>query len=311
MGKRKRGQDGAESQVQSVSNGTSIHRISSTNAESTQIQIITGSYNKVLHGLVATVQRSPSSSHDESPTVEFGDNFLFNAHGSAIRCLALSYPSKDVHPTVTLASGGTDERINLYQISACTSERASSEDALPTLVGKSLAGKSSRNKELGSLLHHSSSVNALCFVKGKLLSGADDNTIAVTRARDWTMLSTMKAPIPKALGRPSGDTAPLGGTPSGISDFAVDHTGKAMISVSKGERCLRLWNLVTGKRAAVLNFARDTLRDVGEGKWAGGEGRRVVWKTSAAELAVVFEHGAVIYGMVCWVSQVSRESVRG
>lgn len=81
------------------------------------------------------------------------------------------------------------------------------------------------------------------------MSGAEDSTIAVTRTRDWSLISTIKVPIPKAVGRPSGDTAPLGGAPSGVNDFAVHPSMKLMISVGKGEKSMRLWNLVTGEES--------------------------------------------------------------
>src|SRR6202043_1249820 len=51
----------------------------------TTIQIVTGSYDRVLHGITATISLKNE--------VEFADTFLFNAHASAIRCLALSPPS--------------------------------------------------------------------------------------------------------------------------------------------------------------------------------------------------------------------------
>ena len=131
------------------------------------------------------------------------------------------------------------------------------------------------------------------------MSSAEDSTIAVTRTRDWSLLSTIKAPIPKPVGRPSGDTAPLGGAPSGVNDFAVHPSMKLMISVGKGEKSMRLWNLVTGKKAGVLNFERGILDEVGEGKHSSGEGRKVAWGATdvGEEFCVGFERGALIFGM--------------
>ena len=299
MGKRKRGEDAPSSQAEASSNGIKNYH-AATNPVPVHIQIITGSYDKVLHGCVATVSHDLSNGENVSLSVDFRDNFLFNAHTSAIRCLAISPVSGDARaPVLTLASGGSDERINLYQLSASVAPRSSSSKAPVELPGEAREVRDPRNKELGSLLHHASSITALCFpTRSKLLSGANDNTIAVSRARDWTVLSTFKAPIPKAVGRPSGDTAPLGGTPAGISDFAVHPSMKLMVSVGKGEKCMRLWNLVTGKKAGALSFGRETLRAVGEGKWGSGEARRVTWNSSGDEFAIAFEHGVVIYGMV-------------
>jgi protein MAK11 len=109
----------------------------------------------------------------------------------------------------------------------------------------------------------------------------------------------IKAPIPKPVGRPSGDTAPMGGTPSGINDFAVHPSMKLMISVGKGEKCMRLWNLVTGKKAGVLNFERGMLAEVGEGKFSNGEGRKVAWGSTdtGEEFCVGFDSGALVFGM--------------
>ena len=131
------------------------------------------------------------------------------------------------------------------------------------------------------------------------MSSAEDSTIAVTRTRDWSLLSTIKAPIPKPLGRPSGDTAPMGGAPSGVNDFAVHPSMKLMISVGKGEKCMRLWNLVTGKKAGVLNFEREMLGQVGEGRHSSGEGRKVAWGSTDAgeEFCVGFERGVLVFGM--------------
>lgn len=265
------------------------------------IQIITGSYEKILHGVTATISSQPDSQSKDDSCVDFADTFLFSAHASAIRCLAISPPTSSVGASqarkATLASGGSDQ-INLYQISTSISR---SEDAVSCALplGGTKVVENPRNKELGSLQHHNSSISVLHFpTRSKLLSAAEDNTIAVTRTRDWTVLSTIKAPAPKAHGRPSGDTAPYGGTPAGINDFAVHPSLKLMVSVGKGEKCMRLWNLVTGKKAGVLNFERGLLQDIGEGRWACGEGRKVEWNSLGEEFAVCFERGAVVFGMV-------------
>ncbi|KAM3069190.1 Protein mak11 [Clarireedia jacksonii] len=266
----------------------------SNSSKSTTIQIITGSYDRVLHGITTTI----SSEND----VQFADTFLFNAHTSAIRALALSPPSAPVpkqSQKIILATGSTDERINLYHISAHPPSKIS-VPVIPSLTSKAVV-ENPQNRELGSLLHHSSSVTALYFpTRSKLMSAAEDSTIAVTRTRDWSLLSTIKAPIPKPIGRPSGDTAPLGGQPSGINDFAVHPSMKLMISVGKGEKCMRLWNLVTGKKAGVLSFERDMLNEVGEGRFSSGEGRRVAWGSNGdggEEFCVAFERGLLIFGM--------------
>lgn len=257
------------------------------------VQIVTGSYDRVLHGIIATVKSS-----DE---VEFADTFLFNAHTSAIRCIAVSPPSAPTprqSQKVVLASGSTDERINLYHLSAHPPSRKG-QDLLAKVVARPIL-ENPKNRELGTLLHHESTVTALAFPsRSKLLSSSEDSSIAVTRTRDWSVLSTIKAPIAKPMGRPSGDTAAFGGTPSGVNDFAIHPSMKLMITVSKGERCMRLWNLVTGKKAGVLNFERRMLQEIGEGRHSTGEGRRVVWGSvdGADEFAVGFDKDIIVFGM--------------
>ncbi|KAL3418184.1 Protein MAK11 [Phlyctema vagabunda] len=259
----------------------------------TSIQIVAGSYDRVLHGVVAAI---PAEGE-----VEFADTFLFNAHASAIRCLALSPPSAVIPgqtQKIILASGSTDERINLYHLSAHPPSQTTIP-AIPSLTSKAVV-ENPQNRELGSLLHHASSITALHFpMRSKLLSSAEDSTIAVTRTRDWSLLSTIKAPIPKPLGRPSGDTAPPGGTPAGVNDFAVHPSMKLMITVGKGEKSMRLWNLVTGKKAGVLNFGREILSEIGEGRHGSGEGRKVAWGSTDAgeEFCVGFDRGILVFGM--------------
>ncbi|KAB5558131.1 WD40-repeat-containing domain protein [Coniochaeta sp. 2T2.1] len=270
----------------------------------TTIQIVAGSYDRILHGITCSIE--PSTSSSDTPKVSFADTFLFTAHTSAIRCLALSPPSAPApgqSQKIMLATGATDERVNVYNLSAHPPS-ASSRSAAALL---SSAGaprpilENSSNRELGTLLHHSSTVTQLAFpTRGKLLSSSEDSTIAVTRTRDWSLLSSIKAPVPKLVGRPSGDTAAHGAGPRGVNSFAVHPSLKLMISVGKGERCMRLWNLVTGKKAGVLNFGKEVLDAIGEGRIGMGEGRRVVWGAGGEEgdeFAVAFDRDVVVFGM--------------
>ncbi|KAI1432300.1 WD repeat domain-containing protein [Xylaria sp. CBS 124048] len=257
------------------------------------IQIITGSYDRVLHGLTATVLPGDQ--------VEFADTFLFNAHSSAIRCLAVSPPSAPEPgkaQKVMLASGSSDERINIYHVSAHPPKRKS-KDVLSAIAPRKIL-ENPKNRELGTLLHHSSTITSLSFpTKSKLISASEDSSIAVTRTRDWSLLSTIKVPKPKPQGRPSGDTASLDGTPAGVNDFAVHPSMKLMISVSKGERCMRLWNLMTAKKAGVLNFSREMLQEAGETRHSSGEGRKVVWGATEEgdEFCVGFDRDLIVFGM--------------
>lgn len=288
--------------------------ISEQSAPVLTIQIVTGSYERVLHGFTAGLSLSSEENNDSStsaPSAQFSDTFLFHAHASAVRSLAIS-PLPEPDPSqpqkVILASGGSDERINLYTLSVSPPFVNDRFPSVPLAGNKIL--ENPKNRELGSLLHHSSSISALYFPsRSKLLAGAEDNTISITKTRDWSVISTIKAPRPKAQGRPSGDTAPPGASPSGVNDFAVHPSMKLMLSVGKGEKCMRLWNLVTGKKAGVLNFGREILQSVKEGKWGTGEGRRIVWDATGEEFAVAFERGAVVFGTVSSSSMLLRQDV--
>ncbi|KAL4921284.1 WD40-repeat-containing domain protein [Aspergillus aurantiobrunneus] len=312
MAKRKRDEVAKEPQPVQPSNLTkSTKKKESSFSEQTDgpaisLQIVTGSYERVLHGFTASIssncftegeKKEPS---DASSLVQFVDTFLFEAHASAIKCLALSplpKPGSTEPPKVILASGGSDERVNLYSLSAAPPTVNEHYPTVPTLAGNRIL-ENPKNRELGALLHHSAPITALEFPsRSKLLASAEDNTISVSKTRDLTVVSTVKAPHPKVQGRPSGDTAPPGGTPSGVNDFAVHPSMKLMLSVGKGERSMRLWNLVTGKKAGVLNFNKEILQSVKEGRWSTGEGRKIVWNTKGEEFAVVFEWGAVLFGI--------------
>ncbi|KAI9753761.1 MAG: p21-activated protein kinase-interacting protein 1-like protein [Lichina confinis] len=267
------------------------------------IQVVVGSYERVLHGVTATLPSPRSNSNEGKPACRFADTFLFNAHSSAIRCLAVSPVSQaeGAKPgsKVILASGGTDERINLYHLSTSPPADDGSRPILPTLTEKP-AMENPKNRELGSLLHHSAAITALEFpTRSKLLSSAEDNTVAITRTRDWTALSTIKAPLTRAQGRPSGDTAPPGAVPSGINDFAVHPSRKVMLSVSKGERCMRLWNLVTGRKAGVLRFDKTIMQAIGGSKQSLSEARKMAWNSTGDQFVVCYDRGAVVYQANC------------
>jgi len=260
------------------------------------IQVITGSYERVLHGVTASIS---ASSPPETSQIQFADTFLFNAHASAIRCLALSPlpdPGSSESQGVYLASGGTDEKINVYRLAVSAPVESDKLPSMPTL-GINKVIEDPRNRELGTLMQHSSTITALYFpTRSKLLSASEDNTIVISRTKDLTVVSTVKAPNPKVQGQPSGDTAPAGATPAGVNDFAVHPSMKLMVSVGRGEKCMRLWNLVTGKKAGVLNFGREILQSVKESKYSSGEGRKIRWNPNGNEFTVAFERGAVIFG---------------
>ena len=301
MAKRKRNAGNQDSVPRkAIKPSADAETSSSLPSNAITIQIVTGSYERVLHGITATITRSTTEKLSPE-SVEFADSFLFHAHASAIRCLALSpISSADGAPSqsIVLASGSTDERVNLYNLSIAPPVVNEKFPSVPTLAGNKVL-ENPKNRELGSLMHHSSTITALCFpTRSKLLAASEDNTISIIKTRDWSVISTIKAPRPKVQGRPSGDTAPPGAAPAGINDFAVHPSMKLMLTVGRGEKCMRLWNLVTGKKAGVLNFTREILESVKEGKWSSGEGRKISWDSRGEEYAVAFERGVVVFGIV-------------
>ncbi|EME80273.1 uncharacterized protein MYCFIDRAFT_117612, partial [Pseudocercospora fijiensis CIRAD86] len=262
------------------------------------LHIVTGSYERTLHGIAATIPPSAFHGTNDDETVEFHDTFLFAAHASAIRCLAISPAGKEADKRF-LATGSSDERINVYSLSTAPPPKPASKPNWPSLSGAATA-ENPRNKSLGSLLHHDRAITRLHFLdKNRLFSAAEDATICISRTRDWTVLTSLKAPIPKPHGRPSGDTAGPGEIPAGVNDFAIHPSQKLMLTVGRGEKCIRLWNLMTGKKAQALNFERELLSQVGESKFSSGEGRRVTWDQAGENYVVAFERGAAVFGIDC------------
>lgn len=115
-----------------------------------------------------------------------------------------------------LVSGSNDEHIRIYDLQ--------------------------KRKELGTLLAHQGSITSLKFSKGEnksnnkwLLSGSEDNKIIIWRVKDWENFGTLK-----------GHTAR-------INDIDIHPSNRIAVSVSE-DHSIRLWNLMTVKKAAVLKL---------------------------------------------------------
>ena len=54
---------------------------------------------------------------------------------------------------------------------------------------------------------------------------------------------------------------------------------------------------MTAKKAGVLNFSREHLQEVGEGRYSSGEGRRVIWNVAGEEICVAFDRNLLVFGM--------------
>ncbi|KAF8467646.1 WD40-repeat-containing domain protein [Kalaharituber pfeilii] len=288
------------------------------NTNSISLQIIAGSYEKVLHGFIASIPvpslftsaaltesttstTEPALQQDLTLTTSFSDSFLFTAHTAPLRCIALSPPSASKSNPNSfkriLATGAPDERINLYTLSSSISYQPP-----PSALSKSKTKSTSSNKHLGTLHEHTNTPTVILFTptRNKLIAAGEDSQILIFRTRDWSLLSTLKVPRAK----PTGSTVGIGllgngERPGGVNDIALHPSQKILLSVSKGERALRMWNLMTGRKAGVLGFTKDVMGQLLGNRIGGvtGEGQRVRWSPSGDEFAVAFERGVVIFGM--------------
>jgi protein MAK11 len=158
------------------------------------------------------------------------------------------------------------------------------------------------------LHNHLNTPNSLLFTpnRSKLISAGADGQIQILRTRDWGVLSTIKAPKPKPkpinyakdYGEGYGpriDTfgsEGYGGGSGAVNDIALHPSQKILLSVGQGERAVRMWNLMTARKAGVLAFDRETVPSR-----FGNEGLRVEWEAQGEAYAVAFDRGVVVFGM--------------
>ncbi|KAF9186601.1 p21-activated protein kinase-interacting protein 1-like protein [Haplosporangium sp. Z 767] len=132
-------------------------------------RIVAGTYENILYGVDAY--------WNEDMTLRLSPIFIFAAHIGCIKSLAIGGHF--------LASGSTDEKIQLYDLK--------------------------RRKELGALLQHQGTITSLTFHgKSHMLSGSDDGKICVWRSKDWECLKIMKghqASVHSIAIHPSGKIA--------------------------------------------------------------------------------------------------------
>ncbi|CAZ83961.1 unnamed protein product [Tuber melanosporum] len=281
-------------------------------------QVITGSYDKVLHGFIVTIpSSSPTSSTPSTSLVPkendaislpatFTDSFLFTAHTAPIRTLTISPPSANILQKRILATSSADEHINLYTLSS----------TLPPInfqklkkAASTLTASNPKNKNLGVLSHHLNTPTAIIFTpnRSKIITAGLDAQIHILRTRDWAPLSMLKCPKPKPKPinyatdygdgyGPRIDTfnseATYGGGAGGVNDIALHPSQKILLSVGKSTRQVRMWNLMTGRKAGVLALSREVVPPI-----FGSEGTKVVWSKTGEEYAIAFERGVVAFGM--------------
>lgn len=190
------------------------------------------------------------------PTPVFTPIFHFQAHTLSVKCLDISKRY--------LVSGSNDEHIRIYDLQ--------------------------KRKELGTLLAHQGSITTLRFsnsTKEKqeegpeikppaskwLLSASEDNKIIIWRVRDWENFGVLK-----------GHTAR-------INDLDIHPSNRIAVSVSE-DHSIRLWNLMTVKKAAVLKL-RGYPQNAQFVRWLGDDGeffaaallnKVLIYKTSTAKV---------------------------
>lgn len=124
--------------------------------------------------------------------------FNFESHDQAIRQVAAS-------STRYLAAGGSDGSISIFDLKIM--------------------------KNIGSLMQHEDSIEALEFYKDDyLISASSDKTISLWRVSDW------------------GNMKQLKGHTGCISAISVSPTGKFMLSAGR-DGSLRMWDLMHGHNA--------------------------------------------------------------
>ncbi|KAF3916589.1 hypothetical protein ABW20_dc0103135 [Dactylellina cionopaga] len=258
--KRKRDANGLPSSPSTATTVTDLSKLSLKSA-STSFQIIAGSYDRILHGIRVTIP-----TNELEPSATFTPLFLFTAHASSIRCLAVSPPSDSSNASNKriLATSSPDTKINLYHLHTRTN--------------------------LGTLAPPSASpTTSLTFPsKSTLISTDEAGYIHIFRTRDWSLLTSIHCPAPKA--KPGAILQP-----GGVNALAVHPSGKLALSVSKSERAVRMWNLMTGRKAGALVFPKSIPRTI---TGLSGEGIKVMWRPGGKEgYAVMFERGIVLFGL--------------
>lgn len=192
--------------------------------------------------------------------------FHFQAHTLSVKCLDISKRY--------LVSGSNDEHIRIYDLQ--------------------------KRKELGTLLAHQGSITALKFSHRKkllsegslsdvesklsnnkwLLSASEDNKIIIWRVRDWENFGTLK------------------GHTSRINDLDIHPSNRVAVSVSD-DHTIRLWNLMTVKKAAVLKL-RGYRQNGQFVRWVGENGeyfavallnKLLLYKTSTAKVHTEIDTG--------------------
>lgn len=129
----------------------------------------------------------------------------YPAHLSSIRCLALNHKY--------LVSGGSDEHVKIYSLNS--------------------------RKEVGSLMHHQSTITCLAFFQNQhLITACEEGLIALVRQSDWELLKVLKGHVGQ------------------VNSIAVHPSGKILASVGRDGTC-RTWDLQRGILAHTMKLSEE------------------------------------------------------
>ncbi|GAB2297290.1 hypothetical protein Dimus_031402 [Dionaea muscipula] len=165
------------------------------------MSLLAGSYERFIWGF--RLKQHRQSSDDQILTLT--QLFSYPAHLSPVKSVAVAGP--------IAASAASDDSVKLYDLTTCS--------------------------ELGSLLHHSSSVTSLSFFSPpsspssfprNLLSGSDDGFLSIYDTDPFVLLMTVKVHR------------------KGVNDLAVHPTGKLALTVGR-DSSFGMVNLVRGRRS--------------------------------------------------------------
>jgi protein MAK11 len=189
------------------------------------LRIVVGSYEKVLCGIDARFTvKSAEKVSPIMPLAYFQRNLTLNpVYMFSAHTGAIKCLAANNR---YLVSGGSDEVIKYT----------------PSLIDAyNRIYDLKKRKDLGSLVQHNGAITALQFYsKTHLLSASEDGTICIWRTRDWECMATMK------------------GHKGRVNGMCVHPSGKIAISVGK-DKALRLWNLMTGRKASVNKLGEGSL----------------------------------------------------
>ncbi|KAF7834471.1 p21-activated protein kinase-interacting protein 1-like [Senna tora] len=170
------------------------------------MSLVAGSYERFIWGF-----KLKPLAHNSDETLTLTPIFSYPSHLSQIKTVAISGP--------VVASGGTDDTIHLYNLTASTS--------------------------LGSLHDHSASITSLSFYTPpnlnfprNLISAAADGSVCIYDADSFVHLKTISAHR------------------KDVNDLALHPSGKLALTVGRDE-CLAMMNLVRGRRSFYCRLGRE------------------------------------------------------